>query len=247
MTPSSEFPCAQERLAALLAGIAGYIDAHTLMSYRVYASFMSGNSTQTGLRAGLWRLAEAGHSLLPIPAFVAGAFIGTLLVIGSPRHPLRRLCRLVAALVFASLAAAFLEPVPGWFSIIVLSMAMAVMNTTIDHVGRQAVRIGFVTGDLLNLGRHLAQAARRLPVSDSQGPWDTHLWRAILLAGVWSSFVMGAVMSGVGTGFLGRSILLPPALILLVLAVCARETSRPTASVAVSSRLVATAETHPAS
>jgi len=37
----------QEARAAVLALIAGYIDSYTLLNYKVYASFMSGNTTLT--------------------------------------------------------------------------------------------------------------------------------------------------------------------------------------------------------
>ena len=43
---------AQGGLAAILALIAGYVDAYTFLNYQVYGSFMSGNTTQTGLQAG---------------------------------------------------------------------------------------------------------------------------------------------------------------------------------------------------
>jgi uncharacterized membrane protein YoaK (UPF0700 family) len=194
LTPSKETPRVQVGLAAVLALIAGYIDSYTLLNYNVYASFMSGNTTLTGLRAGEGRLAEAGHNLLPIPLFVIGIFVGTFLLHSSLRHPLRPLCGLVAVLLSASLAAVYLDPRTGWFSIILLSLAMGVMNTTITHVGRQSVSLGFVTGDLNNLGRHLALGARRVPVSDSQGSWDTHGLRAAILAGVWSAFLVSALL-----------------------------------------------------
>jgi hypothetical protein len=38
-----------ERLAAALALIAGFVDAYGMITYGVYVSFMSGNTTQTGL------------------------------------------------------------------------------------------------------------------------------------------------------------------------------------------------------
>ena len=53
-------------LAALLALIAGYIDSYSLLTYEVYTSFMSGNTTQAGLNAGQGQLASrtslAAHS-----------------------------------------------------------------------------------------------------------------------------------------------------------------------------------------
>jgi uncharacterized membrane protein YoaK (UPF0700 family) len=97
----------QGGLVAVLALIAGYIDSYTLLSYEVYASFMSGNTTQTGLRAGQGRLAEAGHYLLPVPLFVIGIFIGTFLLQGGLRRPLRRLWGLVASLLAGAAMARF--------------------------------------------------------------------------------------------------------------------------------------------
>ena len=37
-----------ERLATALAMIAGFIDAYGIITYGVFVSFMSGNTTQTG-------------------------------------------------------------------------------------------------------------------------------------------------------------------------------------------------------
>ena len=76
--------------------ISGYVDSYTLLNFGVYASFMSGNTTSAGLHAGHAKLAASGHSLLPIPFFVLGIFMGTLLVQASPHHELPRHSLLVA-------------------------------------------------------------------------------------------------------------------------------------------------------
>ena len=182
-------------LAALLALIAGYIDSYSLLTYEVYTSFMSGNTTQAGLNAGQGQLASTGHHLLPIPLFVGGVFIGTFLIQGGPTNLLRRLCCMVAVLLVAGSAAKYFGPAAWWCAVIPLSLAMGIMNTTVTHVGGQSVSLGFVTGDLNNLGRHLAFAARRMPMSDARAPWDTHWWRAILLARVWCLFFLGRTAS----------------------------------------------------
>jgi uncharacterized membrane protein YoaK (UPF0700 family) len=142
---------------------------------------------------------------------------------------------LVAALLAAGLAAVYLDPPAGWFSISLLSLAMGVMNTTITHVGGQSVSLGFVTGDLNNLGRHLALAARRVPFSDPQGSGDTHWRRAALLAGVWAAFLKGALLAGAAMALFGEWILLPPILVLLVLALSDRSPRGPTGLVDISS------------
>ena len=47
-------------LAASLALVAGYVDAYSYLSYKVYASFMSGNTTQSGLADRRGRVFDGG-------------------------------------------------------------------------------------------------------------------------------------------------------------------------------------------
>jgi uncharacterized membrane protein YoaK (UPF0700 family) len=79
-----------------------------------------------------------------------------------------------------------------------------------------------VTGTLSRLGSHLALAARRAPLAEAQGPWDTHLSRALLLGRIWAGFLAGAFLSGAATPRFGAWVLAPPALILAALAAFAR-------------------------
>lgn len=218
MSPSQDSVRAQGRLAAVLAVTAGYVDCYGFLNYKVYASFMSGNTTQTGLQAGQAKLAQAGHNLLPIPLFVVGVFVGTFLVHSSLRHQLRWLFGLVATLLVVGIAAVYLGPLPGWFSIIILSLAMGIMNTTVTRVGEQSVSLGYVTGSLNNLAQHLALAVKRAPVPHAQGSWDTHGRRAALLASVWTAFLIGALLAGAATPRFAAWTLLLPTLMLLALA-----------------------------
>lgn len=84
------------------------------------------------------------------------------------------------------------------------------------------MRLTFVTGTLNRVGSHLALAARRAPLADAQGPWDTHLRRAMMLSRLWAGFLAGALLSGAVTPRFGAWVLLAPALILMGLAVFAR-------------------------
>ena len=223
-------PCkrpAQGALAGVLALVAGYVDAYSLFNYDVFASFMSGNTTEAGLRTGLGRLADAARHALPIPIFVMGVFLGTLLLHGKLRRPLRWVRALVAALLIASLVGATRSLLPVWFNIVCLSLAMGAMNTTITSIGAQSVSLGFVTGDLNNIGRHAALALRRVPVPDAQGSWDTHFRCATLLAGVWMAFLCGAIFAGAATLRFGATVLIPPIVVLLVVAASDRDAARP--------------------
>jgi len=201
--------------AAGRALISGYVDSYTLLNFGVYASFMSGNTTSAGLHAGHAKLALAGHSLLPIPFFVLGIFIGTLLVLANPHRELPRHSFLVAALLTFDVAVIYFGW-PGWLSITVLSTAMGLMNTSVTHVGGQAVSLGFVTGDLNNFAQRLAMGIRQDPVPQMQGSWDNHWWRAALLAGIWTAFLIGAALGAALASRFTMWALLLPVLILLV-------------------------------
>ena len=208
--PAARSLTAQGALAAVLALIAGYVDAYTFLNYQVYGSFMSGNTTQTGLHAGQGGFAVAAYNFLPIPLFVAGVFAGALIWHSGLAQRSRWIFGLVAGLLALGLAAVAPGPLPGWFGIIVLSLAMGIMNTTVTRVGDQSVSLGYVSGTLNNLAQHLALAVKGVPLSHAEGPRDTHLRRAGLLAGIWTAFVIGALLAGAATpNFAALSLLLP--------------------------------------
>jgi uncharacterized membrane protein YoaK (UPF0700 family) len=213
----------QWRRAAGLALICGYVDSYALLKFGVFASFMSGNTTITGLHAGQAKFAAAGHTFLPIPFFVLGIFMGTLLVQADQRHELRRISALVAAMLIVGTAAAYFAW-PGWLSIMILSTAMGILNTSITHVGGQGVSLGFVTGDLNSVARHLVMGVKRAPMTQSQGSWDTHWRRAALLASLWTAFLSGATLGTALASRLAVWTLLLPALTVLVLAPLERAT-----------------------
>jgi uncharacterized membrane protein YoaK (UPF0700 family) len=199
---------------ATLALISGYVDSFALSRFGVYASFMSGNTTQTGLHFGHGRFAEAGHDLLPIPLFVLGVFVGTLLAHQSLRYEFRRQLFIVAGLVAIALALVYVSAA-AWWCIAALAIAMGIMNTTITRVGGQHLSVGFVTGDLNSLAQHLASAVTREPVPQAEAYWDTHWRRAAVLAGVWSAFLLGAVLAAALMPRFGIATLVPPLVLLL--------------------------------
>src|ERR1700734_1771664 len=207
-----------EWLAALLAMIAGFVDAYGMITYGVYVSFMSGNTTQTGYQAAEGAFGPASLSALAILFFVVGSFAGTLLVEFAGRYARRVLYCVVAAALATIIGLTHLGALPGAGAIASISLAMGVMNNALSRVGAQAVSLTFVTGSLSRVGSSLALALRRAPLRDAQGPWDTHLRRALMLARLWLGFLVGALLSGSVTPRYGASVLLAPALILVVLA-----------------------------
>jgi uncharacterized membrane protein YoaK (UPF0700 family) len=207
-----------ERLAAALAMIAGFVDAYGMITYGVYLSFMSGNTTQTGYQAAERAFGPASLSALAILFFVVGSFAGTLMVEFAGRYARRVLYCVVAAALAAIIGLTQCGVLSGAFAIAAISVAMGVMNNVLSRVGAQAVSLTFVTGSLSRVGSSLALALRRAPLRDAQGPWDTHLRRALLLARLWLGFLIGAFLSGAATPRYGALVLSAPALILAVLA-----------------------------
>jgi uncharacterized membrane protein YoaK (UPF0700 family) len=210
----------EARLAALLATIAGFVDAYGIIAYGVFVSFMSGNTTQTGYQAaeGEFGPASASASALAILFFFVGTFAGAFFV--GPRG--RRARRLVFTFVAATLAAIIgltqLGLLSTGFGIAIVSFAMGVFNSAPARVGAQAMSPTFVTGTLSRVASHLALATTRAPLTDSQGPWDTHLRRALMLARVWAGFLAGAIFAGAATPRFGAWVPSAPVLILAALA-----------------------------
>ncbi len=222
---SEEVAELQEWLAVSLAMTAGFLDAYGIITYDTYVSFMSGNTTQAGYRIGQGNCWAAVHSALAIVFFVGGSFAGALLAHSGVRRIRRLVFGVVAALLAWIVGFTQVGFSSGWVPIVVVSFAMGAMNTALSRVGAQYVSLTFVTGTLSRIGVQLALAARRVPVSDSQGPWDTHLYRALLSAGIWAGFMTGALLSGMATPRFGVWVLLFPMLILLALAALDRTTS----------------------
>src|SRR5260370_12469383 len=108
---------------------------------------MSGNTTSAGLHVEQSNLAAAEHSLLPIPFFVLGIFVGALLIRPEPHHSLTRLSLLVATMLTVGVAPSYFAWL-DWASVLVLSTAMRIINTSLTHVGGPSVGLVVVTGKL---------------------------------------------------------------------------------------------------
>ena len=200
-----------------LALIAGYVDAYGLSAFGTYVSFMSGNTTQVGSMTGHGRLVEAVPPALAILFFVCGSCAGTYLTHSRLRHSRRLLFGVVATLLAAAAAVSRIGPAEVNAGIATISFSMGIMNTTLPRIGVESVSLTFMTGDLNRIGSHLALAFKGVPLPDAQGPWDTQLHRARLLASLWGSFLIGALISAM-ISHLGVWVLVLPFLILVALA-----------------------------
>lgn len=134
--------------AALLAGIAGYVDAICYIHLGgAFAANMTGNLVETGIRlaGGDWPRAAWCASLLV--AFLLGVLAARLLLRAhrSPR---------TALLIETGMIAAAATGLLGLGAIPILAAAMAMQNEAITH-GVVAVNVAFITGDIQRLGERL--------------------------------------------------------------------------------------------
>jgi uncharacterized membrane protein YoaK (UPF0700 family) len=203
--------------AVLLALLAGYLDGYGLLFLKTYISFMSGNTTFTGLKCGQGNLQTALPSTIAIVFFVTGSFLGNLFSESRLRYSHRLIFGVIAGLLatVAGLEWHGARNIPA--EIAMLSLTMGMMNPALSKVGAESVSLTFVTGTLSRIGGHLAAAAGRKPLPDGQGPGDSHLARARIDASVWSGFLIGAGLSGMAGSHFRVWALLPPCVVMIAL------------------------------
>jgi uncharacterized membrane protein YoaK (UPF0700 family) len=208
---------AEWALAVFLTLIAGYLDGYGLLVLGTYVSFMSGNTTFTGLKSGQCNFQAALPSAIAVLCFVIGSFSGNLFTQSRLRHSHRLIFGVIAGLLatVAGLELHGTRNAPA--EIAMLSLAMGMMNPALAKVGAESVSLTFVTGTLNRIGSHLAAAVGRRPLSDGQGPGDSHLARARIDASVWSGFLVGAGLSGVAGSHFRMWALLPPCAVMIAL------------------------------
>ena len=211
--------------AIFLAMVAGYLDGYGLQFLRTYVSFMSGNTTSTGVMAGRGDFHLAFQSGLAIICFVTGSFLGSLLC-DSRLSRIHRICFAWIAGILATVA--WLE----WhglrytaLEIALLCVAMGMVNPALTKIGVEPVSLTFITGTLNRMSGHIASAAARKPLKDSLGDGDSHLRRAGLDASVWSGFIGGAVLAGMLHPSLRAWALLPPCGVMVVLSLLSDRTA----------------------
>ena len=138
--------------AALLAGIAGYVDAICCLRLGgAFAANMTGNLVEVGLAVarGQWKLAIWCASLLV--AFLLGVLAARLVL--RTQHSARLSLLLEAAIIVVAATG-----VLGIAAVPVLAASMALQNEAVTH-GIVALNVGFITGDLQRVGERLIPAA----------------------------------------------------------------------------------------
>jgi uncharacterized membrane protein YoaK (UPF0700 family) len=202
-------------LAIFLALIAGYLDGYGLLVLGTYVSFMSGNTTTTGLSSGEGNFHAALPSAIAVLSFVSGSFLGNVFIQSKIRHSHRLIFGVIAGLL-ATVAALELNGVRNPDAgIAMLSLAMGMMNPALSKIGAESVSLTFMTGMLSRVGGHLASAAGGEPLVEGEGRGDSHLARARIDTSIWAGFLVGAALSGIVRSHFRLWALVPPCLVMI--------------------------------
>ncbi|WP_052352005.1 YoaK family protein [Deinococcus pimensis] len=181
-------------LALLLASVAGYVDAVGFVTLSgLFVSFMSGNTSTTGVLLGQGQWRAGAQAALPIPLFVLGVLLGALITRSSRRGPALTLITAALLLLGFLIASSFwsspTERHDGWtwaVMVALLVLPMGMQNAALRRVGSQSVGLTYVTGTLAALGEHLAAWLTR---QDHAATSD-----ARLVASLWCCFAGGAIL-----------------------------------------------------
>jgi uncharacterized membrane protein YoaK (UPF0700 family) len=184
--------------AALLAGIAGYVDAICYLRLGgAFAANMTGNLVEVGLAAaqGQWRLAI--WCALLLVAFVAGVLAARLVL---RTHHSARISLLLEAAIILVAASGHL----GVMAVPVLAAAMALQNEAVTH-GIVALNVGFITGDLQRVGERL--------ISGTPGEPRKRDTRVPLLLTILVFYAAGAAIGALAAVWGATALILPAAVL----------------------------------
>jgi uncharacterized membrane protein YoaK (UPF0700 family) len=181
-------------LAALLAALAGYIDAVGFLQLGgFFVSFMSGNSTRLGVGAALGDLTVVATAGGLIGLFVLGVIAG---VLAAPEWwRWRRVSVLTLVTVLLAVAAGLARqgsPASAAFA----ALAMGALNAVFQRDGDIAIGVTYMTGALVRMGQRIAVAIRGGP------RWD---FAPFLM--LWMALTSGAVLGALSYGRIGGAAL----------------------------------------
>jgi len=215
----------RRRVAFLLGGCAGFLDAVGYLTVGIFIANMTGNTVLLGIFAGHAQWGLAGRALLVLAAFFAGAMVATAV--------LRRWRRLAG--VMAAEAVLLLVAVAAWavararpshtlpdsaafLAIALLGGAMGMQSAAVRRVGEQPLATTFITGNMTSLAVHVTGLLTAGIEGGSGHASPAAPQGMSVLAAVWGSYLVGALAGGAGDASWGFWCVIVPAAVLAVLA-----------------------------
>jgi uncharacterized membrane protein YoaK (UPF0700 family) len=188
--------------AALLAGIAGYVDAICFLRLGgAFAANMTGNLVEVGLAAAQGQWGEAAWCVSLLLAFFLGVLAARLIL---RTHQSPRLSLLIEAAIIVAAATGFL----GIAAVPALAVAMAMQNEAVTH-GIVGVNVGFITGEIQRLGERLV--AETVPGQPGKRETQAPIVLTILVF-----YAAGAAVGALAARWDAAALILPAAVLAAV-------------------------------
>ncbi len=169
-------------LAAVLSGVAGYVDAIGFLKLGgFFVSFMSGNSTRLGVGLATGHVGAALTALTLISLFVAGVVLGALVARRAGEDRRAKVMALEAVLL-ASAAALIMAGFDGP-GVAAMVLAMGAENAVFQRNGDVGVGLTYMTGALVKAGQRIAAALTG---------GDRWAWRPFVL--LWAGLTLGGAL-----------------------------------------------------
>lgn len=225
----------------LLAWTAGYLNALSLLGLRVFTANMTGNTVLLGLAVAQVDRAALLRTSMAMVGFCLGAFGGTFLVEGKKKQPGRTWTPQITIalfiescllLIFAVIWSLTQEAVPHDSLIIqeliaLDALAMGQQSATMLSVGIPAVSTTYITGTITNL---MAGVSKQLIVKRSSnttaGNTQGEQQRTGYLAAIWVTYIVAAIMGGLGDLYFSEIAVFLPLVAILVVTLCALANQR---------------------
>jgi uncharacterized membrane protein YoaK (UPF0700 family) len=201
----------QEKLAIFLAFIAGYLDAAGLLKWKIYVSFMSGNTTQLGVALSSGKLLVIITTIAVISCFVLGIYAGTCLSLWKGCKIQTLPFYIVSGILILYTAVSHYYDINTVLSIAIIGFSTGIMNTIVTSVGNQKVNTDFVTGTLNSLARNTAM----FNMSSDETNRKQYKLNAVRLVLLWTGFISGAFTASLLLPLLKNWTLTLPALLLI--------------------------------
>jgi len=204
----------QEKLAVFLALIAGYLDAVGIVKWKMYVSFMSGNTTQLGISLSTANSAVIITTFTVIAFFILGIYSGTCLSLWKRSNTQKLPFYMVSGILIIYTGITQFYNLSTLSSIAVIGFSTGIMNTIVTTVGNQKINTDFVTGTLNSLARNTAM----LTMSSDKTNKKIYKLNAIRLLLLWIGFISGAFTAPFALRKLGNWTLILPAIALIICA-----------------------------
>jgi len=206
------------RLAALLAAVAGAVNAAGFQATGLFSANMTGNASALSDFLGLGNYAPAGFFGVLVLMFILGAFGSGLLIEAGRKARIRAIyaysiafeALILIALAFADILVPALHEHAGL--ILGLSFAMGIQNAATTRISNARVRTTHVSGMATDVGLGLAALVSQTPDREN-AIMRLRLYGAAILA-----FIAGGVLGVMLYLFIGSYVFVVAALVLLAIA-----------------------------